>query len=76
MTHSITHQVLAAVWYRKANGNVRRAACALKSDLQALQLQMPTNCEEYVKTWGPRMRDDGSIEGHAQHSGRKPELSE
>lgn len=75
MTFAVTHMVLAGVHYRKAGGNVQQAARGLASELQALHMPVPANCETYVRTWGPRLRDDGSIEGHAQLSGRRPGLS-
>ena len=76
MTFSVTHQVLACVCYRKAGGNEQQAAQALRSELQELGLPVPANCKSYVATWGPRMQHDGSIEGHAADSGRKPALTD
>lgn len=76
MTFSVTHLVLAGVHFRLAGGNVQQAARALRSQLKELQLPVPADCGAFVENWGPRLNDDGSIDGHAQLSGRKPRLSE
>lgn len=67
--------VTAGLAYRIANGSIREAVHWFSKTVEDASLPKPANAWDYVKLWGPHMRDDGTFEGRSELAGRPPMLS-
>lgn len=76
MTLSPAHQYAAGLAWRNANGDPQQAAALFTSTLRGAKLELPRDPKSYVAKWGPRLGDDGWMQGRASQSGRKRALTE
>lgn len=76
MTLGVAFQAFAGLAYREAKGDIAVAVTLFRSYVDQAGLSLPTNLYDYVKTWGPRMDDDGAINDRAAHAGRPALLSQ
>lgn len=76
MTLTNVHQVAAGLSYRRAAGDINAATSHFTDELRAAKFDLPSNPQQYVAQWGPRLRDDGTIDSRATLSGRKRKLTD
>lgn len=76
MTYSPIYQYTAVLAWRAAAGNHVDATREFRICLQEARYKLPSNPHEYVAEWGPRLGDDGVVEGCAHNSGRHRVLTD
>jgi hypothetical protein len=76
MTYPPVYQYTAGLAWRASSGNLVDATAEFRKRLQAAHYDLPSNPGEYVQIWGPRLGDDGVVEGCAHSSGRHKVLTE
>lgn len=75
MVLAIALIVTAGLAYRIAKGNITQAVHWFNNTLESANLPKPANAWDYVGLWGPRLDDDGRVEGRSELAGRPPKLS-
>jgi hypothetical protein len=70
MTLTTAHQYGAGLCFRAESGKLDAATTRFCKLVQEAGFKLPSNPKKYVQEWGPRLGDDGTIESHAQESGR------
>jgi hypothetical protein len=76
MTYPPIYQYTAGLVWRMYYDKPAEATRAFCDHLHAAGYKLPANSHEYVADWGPRLGDDGVIEGLASNSGRHRVLTD
>lgn len=75
MTLGVGFQAIAGLAYREAKGDMAAAVTLFRSYVAKAGLAEPANVHDYVRTWGPRLDDNGAISDRAAHAGRPAMLA-
>ena len=75
MTLTDVYKYAAGLAWRVTGDSINEAVTWFSNVLTTAGFPLPANTYNYVEKWGPRLRQDGSIEGREAHAGRPAQLS-
>lgn len=75
MTLPDVYKYAAGLAWRVTGDTLSEAVTWFSNTLTAAGYQLPANTYIYVEKWGPRLGQEGTIEGHETHAGRPAQIT-